>query len=339
MNTLQKPRASALAVALSVLIIMVALALCAPARAADSSTLVALAPPIQIVANVGDTFTEIVTIATSDQVNSINFTISFNATLLNVVSVVQGSFFPKQSPPTSFTVVMNSTAGTITISAKLLDPQTQTGNGNLATVIFMASKDPKSIIPNTIGLDQVLIMNAAHQPLTYYTINALWFWNHVEPPPPPPAPRVIDVYTQRGGIGQNADGGEFAAGSQVILSAYTTYNKYPVQHIPVAFQVLDAKNQTVAILAGFTDENGIATVEFGILLDQNVEGTWLAVASGDIACHIVWDTVNFTVVMPRQVGGYTITPPKQPDFTAQYLTTMATLAVAFTITKRRLRKK
>jgi hypothetical protein len=234
---------------------------------------------------------------------------------------------------------MNSTAGTITISAKLLDPQTQTGNGSLATVVFMASTDPKSILPNTIRLDQVLIMNAAHQPLTYYTMSALWFWNHVEPPLPPPAPRVIDVYTQRGGIGPNAYGGEFAADSLVILSAYATYNEYPVQHIAVAFQVLDAKNQTVAVLMDLTDENGVATVEFRIRLDQSVQGTWLVVASGDIRCNVVWDTVTFVVLFPHEVGGYTITPPKQPDFTAQYLTTMATLAVAFTMTKRRLRKK
>jgi hypothetical protein len=336
-NTLQKPRASALAVALSVLIIIVVLALSHETRAADPATLVALAPPLQIVANVGDTFTEIVTISTSDQVKSINLTISFNASLLNVVSVDQGSFFPQQ--PTRFTVVRNSTAGTIRISAELLNSQTQTGNGNLATVVFMTSTDPKSVAPSTIGLDQVLIMNAAHQPLTYDTMSALWFWKQVEPPPPPPPPRVIDVYTQRGGIGPNAYGGEFATGSMVILSAYATYNRYPVQHIAVAFQVLDAKNKTVALLVDMTDENGIATVEFRIRSDQSVEGTWWVVASGDIACNIVWDTVTFAVVFPHLVGGYTITPPKQPDFTAQYLTTMATLAVAFTMTKRRLRKK
>jgi hypothetical protein len=309
------------------------------ARAADPASLIALAPSVQIVANVGDTFTETVTISTSDQVNSINFTVYFNASLLNIVSVSQGSFFPKQYPPTSFTFFTNSTAGTIRISAELSDPQTQTGNGSLATVVFIASTDPKSDAPSTIGLDQVLILNDAHLPLTYDTMNALWFWKHVEPPPPPPPPRVIDVYTQRGGIGPNAYGGEFAAGSLVILSAYATYNRFPVQHVTIAFQVLDARNQTVALLVGTTDENGIAAVEFRIRFDQSVEGIWWVVASGDISSTIVWDTVTFAVVFPHPVGGYTITMPKQPDFTSQYLTIMATLTGAFTMTKRRLRKK
>lgn len=308
-------------------------------RAANPATSVALAPSVQILANVGDTFTETVTISTSDQVNSINFTIFFNASLLSVVSVDQGSFFPQQFPPTRFTVVKNSTVGTIMISAELLDPQTQTGNGSLAIVVFMVSTDPKSVASSTIGLDQVLIMNAAHQPITYDTMNAVWFWKQAEPPPPPPPPRVIDVYTQRGGTGPNAYGGEFEAGSLIILSAYATYNTFPVQHVGVAFQVLDAKNQTNALLVGITDENGIATVEFRVRFDQSVEGTWWVVASGDISSTIVWDTVTFAVVFPHAVGGYTITLPKQPDFTAQYLTIMATLAVAFSVTKRRFRKK
>lgn len=308
-------------------------------RAAGPATLVALAPSVQIVANVGDTFTEVATIATSDQVNSVNFTISFNASLLNVVSVEQGSFFPQQFPPTSFTFLSNLTGGTIRIGAELLDPQTQTGNGSLAIVVFMASMDPKSVAPSTIALDQVFITNAAHQPLTYDTMSALWFWKYGEPPSPPPAPRVIDVYTQRGGIGPNAYGGEFAAGSVVILSAYATYNTFPVQQVSVAFQVLDAKNQTVALLVGTTDQNGVATVEFRIRLDPSVEGTWWVIASGDISSTILWDTVTFSVVFSHVVGGYTITRPKQPDFFAPYLIIMATLTVAFTVTKRRLRKK
>lgn len=308
-------------------------------KAAIPVTLVALAPSVDIVANVGDTFTETATISTSDQVNSINFTISFNASLLNVVSVDQGPFFPQQSPPTSFTVVKNLTAGTIRISTELLDPQTQTGNGSLATVVFMASTNPQSVAPSIIGLEQVMIVNAAHQPIAYETTNAVWFWKQMEPPPPPPPPRVIDVYTQRGGTGPNAYGGEFAAGSLVILSAYATYNTFPVQRVTVAFQILDAQNQTVALLVGTTDANGVATVQFRIRLDQSVEGTWWVVASGDISSTIVWDTVTFRVVFPHAVGGYTITPPKQPDFTAQYLTIVTTLAAAFTVTKRRLRKK
>jgi hypothetical protein len=308
-------------------------------KAAIPATLVALAPSVAIVAKIGDTFTETVTISTSDQVNNVNFRISFNASLLNAVSVDQGSFFPQQFPPTNFTVVKNSTAGTISISAELLDAQTQTGNGSLATVVFMVSTDPKSVAPSTIGLDQVSIMNAAQQPITYDTMNAVWFWKQTEPPPPPPPPRVIDVYTQRGGTGANAYGGEFAAGSMVVLSAYATYNSFPVQRITVAFQILDAKNETVALLVGTTDESGIATVEFRVRFDQSVEGTWWVVASGDISSTIVWDTVTFTVIFPQPVGGYTITLRKQPDFTAQYLIIMAALTTAFAMTKRRLRKK
>ena len=308
-------------------------------KAADPATSVTLAPSMQIIAKIGDAFTETVAISTSEQVNSINFTVSFNASLLSVVSVYQSSFFPQQFPPTHFAFVTNLIAGTINISVELLDAQTRTGNGSLATITFMATMDPQSEASSTIGLDQVLIRNAAHESIACDTMNAMWFWRHAEPPPPPPPPRVIDVYTQKGGTGPNAYGGEFTPGSLVMLSAYATYNNFPVQSIGVAFQILDAKNQTIAILVGTTDENGIATVQFRIRLYESAEGTWWAVASGDVSSTIVWDTVTFKIVLPQIVGGYTVSRSQRSDLTTLYLTAIVTLTVAFVVTKHGFRKK
>ncbi len=173
---------------------------------------------------------------------------------------------------------------------------------------FIPKIDPKSFAFTPIMLSQILILNAVHLPLTYDTLNAMCFWKYLPLPPPPATPRLVDVYTQRSGIGPNTYGGEFAAGTMVILSAQATYNGYPVQSVPVAFQVLDSKNQTIALLVGTTDENGTATTQFRIRSDQNVQGTWWAIASVDISCTIVWDTVNFTVFFLLPVGGYTTTP-------------------------------
>jgi hypothetical protein len=164
------------------------------------------------------------------------------------------------------------------------------------------------------------------------------FWKYMPLPPPPSTPRLVDLYTQRGGIGPNAYGGDFAAGTMVFLSALATYNGYPVQNVPVAFQVLDSTNQTIAILVGMTDENGTAKTQFRIRPEQTAQGTWWAFASVDISCTTVWDTLNFTVFVTLPIGGYTTTT-KNPDPTPQYITTIITLAAAMTLTKRKLRRK
>jgi len=260
---------------------------------------------------VGDTFVETVSISTSEAVNSLQFTITYNSSLLDIVSVLQGTFFPQHSPPTQFIFEKNQAAGTVNISMSLVDPQTKTGNGTLANVSFNPIEDPQTLLFSPIRLDQISILNSAHQSIPYNNTVAVYFWKSVTPPPPPQSTaRLVDLYTQRNGIGQNAYGGEFAAGSPVILSALATYNDFPIQHLPVAFQVLDCQNQTVAILIGMTDENGVATVQFRMRNDTSCEGTWIAIAAVDISCTIVLDITNFRVLFPHVIGGYTVNTSK-----------------------------
>ncbi len=99
--------------------------------------------------------------------------------------------------------------------------------------------------------------------------------------------RIIDVYTQRGGVGLNQPSGEFAAGEEVILDALVTYNGFPVQHKPVAFQVLNPSNGTEAILTVFSDNNGLAEVNFTIPRLPSSEGVWTVVATVEIASQTV----------------------------------------------------
>jgi len=333
---LQRTRVSATALAFLV-IILVAVTLTSETRAADPTTLLQITPPMYFVTNL-NTFIETVTISTTEQVNNVNFTITYNSTLLGVVTVNQGTFFPPQFPPTYFIYSQDSAAGTININVLLLDPQTQTGNGSLATVTFVPKMDPKSFAFTSISLSQIQILNQVHLPLAYSVLNAMVFWKYMPLPPPPSTPRLVDLYTQRGGIGPNAYGGDFAAGTMVFLSALATYNGYPVQNVPVAFQVLDSSNQTIAILVGMTDENGTAKTQFRIRPEQTAQGTWWAFASVDISCTTVWDTLNFTVFVTLPIGGYTTTI-KNPDPTPQYITAIITLAAAMTLTKRKLHKK
>ena len=329
-----------LAILMVILLGAIPLVLNHSARASgDPNTLITITPPIQICSVVGKTFLETVSISTSEAVNSLQFVITYNSSLLDIGPVSQGTFFPQQFPPTQFVFENNPTAGTINISMSLVNPQTMTGNGTLATVIFEAIKDPQTLAYSPIRLDNISILNSAHQSIPYTNTGAMYFWKYVTPPPSQSTARVVDLYTQRSGIGQDVYGGEFAAGSVVILSALATYNNFSIQHLPVAFQVLDDQNQTVAILVDMTDENGVATVQFRIPSNIRSEGTWIAVASVDISCTIVVDITSFMVFLPSVIGGYTISTPKRADPTPIYVTILAALAATVAFGRRRPRRR
>lgn len=149
--------------------------------------------------------------------------------------------------------------------------------------------------------------------------------------------RIVDVYTQRGGVGPNATGGEFAAGEQVILTAIATYNNFSVQHVAVAFQVLNPDNGTEAILSALTDENGTARTDFRIPHLPQSEGVWTVIASVDISSQTASDTVSFTVLLLQIVGGYAF-PMKMTNAEKPlplYLTLLTISATLLSAAKRR----
>jgi hypothetical protein len=309
------------------------------ARAADPTTIIAVTPPIHIAEAVGDTFVESVNVSTTEGIHSIDLTITYNATLLDVVSVFQGTFFPPSFPPTTFTYEDNPTNGTIHISAQLLDPQTRTGNGTLADIRFNPILDPQTLVYSPIRINQLVVLDSTHSPLSYDTLGSMYFWKFITPPIPPTSGRVADVYTQRGGTGQGIYGGEFAAGSVVILSTLATYNDFPVQHLPVAFQILDGQNQTVAVLIGLTDENGVATVDFRIHNDTKSEGKWTVISSVDISSTIVLDYTYFIVFFPHVIGGYTVSVPIGLDPTPTYVTILASMVTLVACFRRKRTKE
>jgi hypothetical protein len=118
--------------------------------------------------------------------------------------------------------------------------------------------------------------------------------------------KTIDVFTQRGGVGPNISGGEFAAGEDVILTAIATYNNFPVQQVTVAFLVQNPLNQSVALLVTTTGENGTAETSFRIADLPTSDGVWTITASVEIASTKVYDVVTFRVTMFQAVGGYTV---------------------------------
>jgi hypothetical protein len=113
--------------------------------------------------------------------------------------------------------------------------------------------------------------------------------------------RAIDVYTQYpepyGGQGVNATSDMFWPQEEVILYANVTYNEWPVQNKDVTFQVIAPDGTTMTTLVDRTDENGVATVSFRMNWPcedpEDLFGEWTVIASVDIAGQVVRDFLWF----------------------------------------------
>jgi hypothetical protein len=113
--------------------------------------------------------------------------------------------------------------------------------------------------------------------------------------------RSVDVFTcypaPFGGQGLGQPSDMFWPQKEVCLKANVTYNDWPEQSKDVAFQIIDPHGVTWAILFGRTNASGIAEVCFRLPWPcddpENWIGEWTVIATVDVACEIVNDTVTF----------------------------------------------
>jgi hypothetical protein len=104
----------------------------------------------------------------------------------------------------------------------------------------------------------------------------------------------IDLYADDWSKGPDQEGDAHAPQELVCLYAKVTYNDDPVANKLVAFQVIDSEGHDIIYRVDDTDKNGIATVCFRVP-NTPAFGTWLAIATVDIAQTTVDDTMPFKV--------------------------------------------
>jgi len=127
---------------------------------------------------------------------------------------------------------------------------------------------------------------------------------------PPAQGADIDLYCQRtpyNGEGPDVEADAFAPQELVILKAKVTYNGDPVANKLVAFQVNASDGSDVIYRVAFTNDEGIATVEFRIPSNPPM-GMWIAWATVDVAETIVADTMPFYVGWLITIGNVVLTP-------------------------------
>lgn len=113
--------------------------------------------------------------------------------------------------------------------------------------------------------------------------------------------RQIDLYTQYpspyGGQGPNMPSDMFWPQKDIILYAYVSYNFWPVQNKLVAYEILSPNGTVWDKRTALTDANGIAQITFRMPWPcdkpESLFGTWNVIATVDIACTVVNDTMQF----------------------------------------------
>jgi hypothetical protein len=102
---------------------------------------------------------------------------------------------------------------------------------------------------------------------------------------------VVDVYTQKGGLGANVSGGVFEPSDNVVLYAYLTSEGLPMNDTQVTFTAKNSENEVTR--AASTDSSGVATVDFILPANESAIGTWNVLAIANAEGQSVNDTLSF----------------------------------------------
>jgi hypothetical protein len=261
-------------------------------------------PTTYIATEQSETFVIDINVSNVDNLRAFEFKLSYNTTLLNVVQVAQGSFFPSPPSISISKLEADETAGLVCVSISLANSESpKSGSGSLATVTFRVTFAPSSLsrICCVLDLYDTVLYDCNMAPIVHDSVDGLYFWRTLLDDPPA-AGLLLDLTTQKGGVGQNATDGTFALGEIVELTAHLTFNNEPIQQKMVAFEVRNPNNEVVINRVVLTNENGYAIASFQIPSLLESVGTWTVVASASVSDSIVWDWLTFTVQAPP-VGG------------------------------------
>ena len=266
-----------------------------PAAHADNvTTLVSLSPSMQVAYTVGQSFEFYVNVVNVENLSSVSFTLTYNASVLECSGVGQSQFFPPP-PASNFQSQTISSLGVVNVNISLVGPQLLlSGNGTLASVKFELTNKPTSPVASAIIFEQASFLDGSGKPIPCDSDGAVCFWQSYSPDPPGP-----------GLLSESVNSAVFTPEETVTLTSQVTFSGAPVIDKLVAFQVLDPTGRTVTIGVVETDKNGIATITFSVPAISTSIGEWTSFSTVDLDQVVFWDVASFEVVMsaPPTVGG------------------------------------
>jgi hypothetical protein len=292
-----------------------------------AETYIILTPSTYVASEVGETFNVSVDVLNPASVVTCQFELVYDQSFLSVVRVVEGSLI---SPPPigSFSYQVNAELGFIQVNASVSPESPVNEKGTVAIITFQITATPMSMDASSLTMVRSTLLDLQLTPIVHDVIGAVVFWQNVEPDPPVSG-RILDLYTQKGGIGEGTPDGIFATGDLVTLGVSATFNDVPVQQKLVSFEVHNPLNDTVVLRSATTDSLGQASVSFRIPVDPSSIGEWTAIALVDIAGETAWDIVTFYVNELIPTGGYSTITAQNPE--APTLSPVLILVFAFAL--------
>jgi hypothetical protein len=272
----------------------------------------------------------IANITSVDRLFGIQYTLTYDPSLLQVTGVAEGPFFgqfPYLAPPSTYFFVYPA-SDHFTVAQGLLGGGPEPSGyvypftvNNLATdhdvvayVTFVTQAGiPGATVSSPLTLSNVIFGNVNGEAIAVGLIHS-GLYTLTE------ARQYIDVYTNYpapyGGQLRFHDADAYAPQSLVTICVHLTYNRYPVMNKPVAIEIEGPRNSDYNITVYrtiFTDDNGTACFSFRIEWPSSghvgdVLGVWTITAGADVDGVYVVDVLHFMVGWLVQVDKITLLP-------------------------------
>jgi hypothetical protein len=269
-------------------------------------------PPVTTVIDEGIIFTIdiwVYNISSVDKLFGVQFKLCYDPTLIQFISAEAGPFlhlFPWNPPPGDVFFFTSPKPNYVTIATGLLDGGLPPpgyifpfGEGSVAKLKFMSIYGlPGSTLSCVLDIPSVIFGDYFANPIPVGLVHDGMYYITLDK-------RYIDVYTQYqypyGGQKRYHDADAYAPQDLVILHALVTYNRWPVQNKLVEFEIHGPPNPIYNITlyrTAFTDENGIATIDFRVDWpcddpETIVFGIWTVYAAVDLDQIKVVDVLHF----------------------------------------------
>jgi hypothetical protein len=121
---------------------------------------------------------------------------------------------------------------------------------------------------------------------------------------------MIDIFTDKGGLGSNQSGGIFQPNELVNLIALVTSNGDPIVNGLVSFEIQNQKNpiENITIIqVASTNRSGMAEASFRIPLPHPdlgaiVYGNWTVIVTANVGDETLSDALTFLVIIRGDVN-------------------------------------
>jgi len=250
-------------------------------------------------------------ITSEDRFFSARFNLSFDPSLLEVMSIGEGPFFgafPRQpSPPYTYFYTYQNTGHFKVVTGLLGEGSEPPGyiypneNGSITRVTFKTKTGiPGSTVSCILDLYDVAFSDVASLPIQVGLTHDGQYYLTLDK-------RYIDIFAQYpdpfGGQRRMHDADAYAPQADVCVYAYVTYNRWPVQNKPVEFEIHGPYNPIYNITlyrVAFTNSSGIAKITFKIdwpceFPETIAFGIWTVTGSVDLDEIVVTDVLHFEV--------------------------------------------